>query len=164
LQKILDVAGSRKIIIIATQTGSEREFIDYANWLKKDLEQKGLFEEYLIVLKPHPNEPLELYEEVLEENKLYLFNGSLDALFNVSEIIIAIYSTTLIEAHRFDLNCFSLFVDRYEDYINTFVESGFSYLLQPNENPVELMANIRGEKISSRDYFQEVDGNMLKEL
>ncbi|CAG5079753.1 hypothetical protein [Parvicella tangerina] len=162
LQEILDVAKGRKIIIIATQTGSETDFMNYSKWLKNDMDIKGQFSDYIIVLKPHPNEPLGLYDALLEDDKFYIYDGSLDALFNISQIIIAIYSTTLIEAHRFDLICYSLFVDRYEDYINKFIEQRFSYLLQPTENPIEKKEELSNQKIVSQDFFQEIDLNMLK--
>jgi hypothetical protein len=163
LQKILSIKGNRKIILVTTQTGLHKEFIEYLTWLKSDMIDKNMWTDYIIVIKPHPNEPKGIYSELLENDKVFFYEDNLDAIFSNTSILLSVYSTTIIEALRYEINCFSLYVERYEDYISAFVSKGFSKSVKKEENLIELNHdNLLKNK--TNEIFSPLNNTLIHQL
>lgn len=163
LLNILNVKKGRKVILVTTQTGLHEKFIEYINWLKVDMNNKGLWMSYLIVIKAHQNEEKGIYNELLEQDNVCLYEGNIDSIFNESDIMLSVYSTTIIEALRFKINCYSLFVERYSDYIDSFVKKGYSRKLFINDNIIE-MNNRSSYRVDPESLFAPINIELIKSL
>lgn len=157
--KLKVFSANRKVIAIATQPKLKEYFIQYIKFLISDFERKKLFSEYCIVIKPHPGDPLGLYNSFDVPGKVIVTDVAVNAFLSASDIIVSSYSTVLVEAKLFNLKCYSLMIDERMDYIQQFLKSGISSPLSLIQNPVDL----KNENIivNSVDFFTEVNRSML---
>lgn len=162
IQNKLSLAkGDKKIILVTTQDKHPREMKEYVLFLAKDLKEKA--QPYSIWIKPHPAEKKGAFDEIARLDNVLVTEENLDYLFQYADIMLSIYSTTLYDACRFNIPAFALYADSCADYVNSIVESGVASLLQPNQNPVDLLSSAV-KSIDSGYYFNPCDLTMLKTL
>lgn len=155
----------RKVVLLASQTGSHELFIRYSRWMAA--QQRVLDENWAILLKPHPNEDPALFASVTELTNIRICTAPIDDLLPLADAVISIYSTVLFDAKRYNKDCYSLYYKKYEDYIRSFVDSGVSELLNEHELPdLESRETVRHdfsyfyEKFDSRLVHQLIHANL----
>ena len=160
IEKELDMfAEGKKLIIITTQTTMHRAFIEYALWLAKDIETRNL--PYKILVKTHPLEKQEHYAILHQTAGVKMVNYPLPVLFKKTQLHVTIYSTTLYDGARAGVLGFALYNEQYKDYIEEIIQSGVAYPLAQNQNPVDLIENLK--VVDSSYYFSEFKiENLLK--
>lgn len=150
---------NKAIILIATQTFAHKYFIEYTAWLAGDLLSRKDEKEYLILLKPHPNEQKGIYDELKKFPNVRIVDTNIDLLLSSASVLISIYSTVIYEARRYNVPCFSLCIDEYRDYIESFVQSGISNKLMPFQNPLSVTA--AECRIASDDLFGKLNNELI---
>jgi hypothetical protein len=126
-------------VVICTQISLHEYFIQYAKWLSQTMS------ECRIIVKIHPSESSQLYNELLNYENIRLATNNLQYLFEVSDVHISIYSTTLIESKKYGVTNYSLNVPICKDYIEEYSVQGISIILKMNEIPLKLKKTISEE-------------------
>lgn len=154
-----DFAEGKKIIFITTQTTLHKAFIDYTLWLNKDIKQRNL--PYKIIVKTHPLEKKEHYAILNQTDGVKMVNYPLPVIFKKVALQVSIYSTTLYDGARAKVPGFALFNEQYKDYIDEIVQSGVAYPLAQNENPIDLLDNLK--TVDADYYYSELNiSNLMK--
>ena len=128
--------GNDPMILITTQTFLHEEFIEYIIWLSNDLIKKSI--KAKIVVKNHPSEKSVVYQKINSLKNVKLVSMNTEYLLSRCIWHVSCYSTTLYDATRHRCKNFSLLISKYADYVESFVKSGISALINKNENPVEI--------------------------
>jgi hypothetical protein len=162
LQFILKHRQQRKIIVVATQTKLFSEFIDYLHFLIKDMEVKNQFADFVLVIKPHPNEPKGRYDVFADNQKVFVYDQPVENILRETFFLVSCYSTVIVEALKFNISCFSIFIERCRDYIDEFVRAGYSTCVFPNENFMDKLP-VQGET-PSRRLFEKVNVSLITSL
>jgi hypothetical protein len=158
-EKLKDLKGDKKIILITTQDKHPVEIAAYIRFLSKDLLEKK--HNYDVWVKPHPAEKKGAFESLSSFENVFILEDNLDYLFKFADKVLSIYSTTLYDACRYKIPAYALFVESCADYVNSIVDSGVATKIYPDQNPVDL-----GEKaghVDSSYYFSECHFNMITE-
>jgi hypothetical protein len=144
-------AEGKKLIIITTQTNLHKAFIEYTLWLAKDIETRNL--PYKILVKTHPLEKQEHYAILEQKAGIKMVNYPLPVLFKKVQLHVTIYSTTLYDGVRAGVPGFALYNEQYKDYINEIIQSGVAYPLAQNQNPIDLIENLK--TVDSSYYYSD---------
>lgn len=154
-----DLVSNKKIILITTQYSAEKHFIDFAEKLSPKLTS-----EWVIWIKPHPAEKIELYK-FLEKKyaNVNIVQGNLDSIINKSEFLVTIFSTTIFDAVRKGKMAFALNIPLYADYVEGVVKSGAAHILDINENPVDKLNQINA-MIDSKMFYDDFNSMLIDQL
>lgn len=112
IQEISSFTINRKIILITTQTYLSLSFIKYTDILLSILE-----DEYCVIIKPHPNEDISLYDKYSNIENVLVSSISSDLLLSIANFHITIYSTTAFDALRYNLATYYIYYDNQNEYI-----------------------------------------------
>ena len=124
-----------RYLLITGQYRIYQYFNDYILWLSKDMESKG--QNAFILYKPHPNCEPETYEELTQLKNVKIVSGEMSDLFQVADLHLTIYSTTLYEAVRFGLPNYTLNAPNCTDYVNGMLKAGIAEKVEMEENPFD---------------------------
>ena len=139
---------NRKIILVTTQTYLSEYFIIYLDNLIEVLD-----EEYCIVIKPHPNEKIEVYNKYLNYSDVLISNVSTEFLLNIANLHITIYSSTAFDALRYNLPSFYIYNENQMDYIYEIQEKiGGKILYDYKTKPWNLKNKLM---VNSKEFFNE---------
>lgn len=139
---------NRKIILVTTQTYLSEYFIIYLDNLIEVLD-----EEYCIVIKPHPNEKIEVYDKYLNYSDVLISNVSTEFLLNIANLHITIYSSTAFDALRYNLPSFYIYNENQMDYIYDIHEKiGGKILYDYKTKPWNLKNKLM---VNSKEFFNE---------
>lgn len=141
----------KKVILITTQTFLSEYFCAYISFLSTDIANT----EYTIVVKLHPAENVADYSSLNGLPNVEIINENLEILFRIAVMNISIYSTTLFDGLRFNVPGFAIWNERFSDYISFFRDSGVIRVIQPDENPVRLMAG--QQRLSVEHFYEQFD-------
>lgn len=96
----------KKIILFAT--GKMQQYYNFYGKLNYDeqvwqklLEKFGSNNEYYLILKPHPDENIDIYKKILSKHNVenvQIINDNLFELISISSLVISIISTVIIDA------------------------------------------------------------------
>lgn len=150
---------NKKVILIASQFYAHKYFIEYIQWLAYDLMKREDKDEYIIILKPHPHEQEGIYDELKLIPNVNIVNADIQLLLKKAFLLISIYSTVIYEAKRYNIPCFSLYIDEYMDYVDTFVKTGISNKLMMNQNP--LLVSSVTSTIKKEELFGELNCELI---
>ena len=96
---------SKKIILFTTtEMQSKYEFPGYiydTKLWKYLLETFSNLDDFIVILKPHPHEILDEYEQILKSfkpNNFFIIQGNLHELLSVSNLVVSNYSTVILDA------------------------------------------------------------------
>ena len=156
--KLKELKGNKKIILITTQDKHPKEITKYIQFLSKDIQEKKY--NYCIWIKPHPAEKKDAFNGLEDNVNVFILEDNLDYLFKYADMMLSIYSTTLYDACRYNLPAFALFADSCADYVNSIVASGVAVLIQENQNPIDLLDK-SPQKNDPKFYFDECNYSML---
>lgn len=134
-QEIKKVTENKKLIVITTQTYMHNQYITYIKKLSKEIEDSKNSPNYIIVVKPHPYENITTYTNAFNKlNNIWVCNIPIHILFQHAATHISIYSTTLYDAMRYNLQNFSLRWDGFEDYVDEIINNNVAQKLEKHEN------------------------------
>lgn len=149
-----------RFLLITGQYRIYQYFNDYIQWLSKDMEAKG--QNAIILYKPHPNCEPETYKEVGELSNVQIVSAELTDLFHVSDLHLSIYSTTLYEAVRFDLENYTLYVPACSDYVDGILRAGIATKVELEQNPFSLEGGVQPKAHPAEHYFAPFRPEILK--
>lgn len=138
-------------VVVCTQVSLHKYFIEYINWLANEDDQ------IQIVVKPHPSESFEVYNELRKYNNVLLTSCNINAIFPLVDIHISIYSTTLIESMKYQLKNYSLDVEICSDYVDEYVREGISERISVGQKPEV----VHHKSVSTTRFFNTFDKNLL---
>ena len=145
----IDLFASRnQLILITTQTFLHEPFVAYIKWLNNDILKRKL--PFKILVKNHPLEKKEHYQSLEKEELVKIVNYPLPVIFKQVCMHVTIYSTTLYDGARAGVPGFSLYCEPQKDYIEEILKSGVAVALQPNQNPIDLISEM---KTADADYY-----------
>lgn len=147
-------------ILFTTQTFLHDYFITYISWLAGDLKQKQSLVK--LVVKLHPAEKPEAYQALKSFENVKIINCNTEYLLSTCSWHVSIYSTTLYDATKYGCLNYSLNVEQYWDYVEAFVSSGVSTLLEKDQNPTELFNT--AQKINPGYFYENFDTHKHKLL
>lgn len=140
------------IILVASQTLIREYLFNYAKWLTSQLNK--IEANFKLIFKPHPAELAKndgFYDQQVPQNML-ISSEDIYPLLAEADIQISVYSTTLIEGHKFGVINYSLLKEDYIDYVEGFLKNEYSLPLNEEEMPILLKKNT-GININSGEYF-----------
>ena len=152
------IVGDKHIILVTTQTKMHDYFISYINWLKDDIKKRKL--NYVILIKPHPAEAKNTYD-IIHSDNCHIVYDNLEILFAYADIHISIYSTTLFDSIRFNVPSFSINFEPFKDYISSMLDAGITKLIQPNQNPIDLLSHSQINQYSLHYYYDNFKPGIL---
>lgn len=138
IEEIIDEE-KRSVILITSQT-LIKEYI-WGQTLKMAYEIQKSNLNYVIWYKPHPIEYSDLsYYEIPEELRglLSIKKQNLEQLLKHALCQVSVYSTSLIDGIRFGVPSYSWDFTPAKDYVDDFVNQGFSTLLSNGTYPWEI--------------------------
>ena len=106
LQKKYEINENQKVILFTTEylqeyyTAQGKYNYDTQIW-EKLLENFAGKNEFLLILKPHPSENTTIYEKMLKKfptTNVFIKQGDLLEMIQISSVVISIYSTTMLDA------------------------------------------------------------------
>ena len=153
------IPSNAKIILVTTQTGLHTHFIQYIKWLSNDIVSRKA--NIFVLVKPHPAEDMGIYDAINELPNVSVVSTSITRLYMLADIVISIYSTTLFEAKRFDLACYSLNVEEYRDYVTGIAQTGIASIIEMQENPLLDLNEAESQQAQSDYYFKPFRSDLL---
>ena len=151
---------SKKIILVSSQTYLEEYFIEYIKLLNEKCSN-----DYKIVLKPHPNENLELYEKQLVNcTNVEITNLNIDILLMKCEFQITCYSTTIFDAFRHNKKSFSINIPACSDYVEALIKANFSIKLNLNETPFDKLHLLNTIEINAKEFYSDFNFEELNKI
>jgi hypothetical protein len=87
-----------------------------------------------------------------------MVNYPLPVLFKKVQLHVTIYSTTLYDGVRAGVPGFALYNEQYKDYIKEIIQSGVAYPLAQNQNPIDLIENLK--TVDSSYYYSDFKINV----
>lgn len=136
-EKIFIKNNNKKRILITTQYSISIYYINYVKWLSSVIDSN-----WEIVVKTHPSESKQLYNELLSLNNVVITDDNLNSLIDASEFTISIFSTTLFDTVRKGKVAFALNIEFFKDYVLDVVSTNAIFKLEVNENPIEKFKSI----------------------
>lgn len=146
---ISNLKKSNKIILITTQTFMHKYFLQYLRFLNEQIAENKL--DYFVLVKNHPAEQKEDYNEIDKLQHVDFIQDNVYSLMHLTDFHISIYSTTLFEALKANVNNFCLDYEEFSDYTNQIIESGVAAKLDTNELPY----NIDNKNKKSTEFYSE---------
>ncbi len=156
--KLAMLKNNKKIVLFTSQVTLAKEVSEYLLFLANDIKKKKI--DYLIWLKLHPSETRDMYASLDGIDNITIVEENPEYLFAFANLVVSVFSTTLYDAFRYNLPCFSLYIKEYADYVNSVVESRVASLIYNNQNPIELLTH--NSIVNVSEYYQECDGENFK--
>lgn len=154
------------IIFITLQKNLEHLFAEYINFLMKDSKEKK--QNISVIIKPHPSATQDILNYLDGSwNNFYVVDYPLEWLFQICDIHLSIYSTTLFDALMFGVkNNFAIRHPLFEDYVESIVNKGIAKELQMNENVLDIFQNkdITMNELAVEYFYAPMNENMLIKL
>ncbi len=144
--------GEKTSILITTQTHIHSYFIAF---VKKMIQLLGdRKKEFIVLLKPHPAEDINLYKNAFSSDEdVHVLQYPVPVLFENTDIHISVYSTTLYEALRYNIPNLVFKAPRCEDYVDEILRSGIAKeIVLPDDI---LNFNKDSNKKNVTNYFYE---------
>jgi hypothetical protein len=158
VNKLKNEFENSKVILITTQTFLHEHFIELAQRIESELIKRN--KNYIIILKPHPAERIELYQNYFNKSKyVKILMIPLPILFSVANIHVSIYSTTLYDALRHNLNNYTYKVKECEDYVNEIIKSGIAKELIDYDEFFDSIDNFNSFSFNYVDFFEKYNAN-----
>ncbi|MEM7367611.1 MAG: hypothetical protein AAF587_03350 [Bacteroidota bacterium] len=150
IQEVQSRAAGAPILLITTQTNLYQIYIEYVQWLSKDLLDKQ--QAGLILVKPHPANKEGTFDILKNLPNVLVSRDDLYDLFTASDLHLSIYSTTLFEATRMNLVNFALYEDSCTDYVDSILASGVAQRIDWGQNPFDRI-DTSSSQVQSENYF-----------
>jgi hypothetical protein len=160
-QRIASFTENRKVILVTTQTSLHNEFSKYISFLAgNEMITSG---EYCIIVKHHPAENINSYDSILNlQNVLVVGKFNIDFLYQIAQIHISCYSTTLFESIAYHCVNFSLLIPECMDYVKRLLDDGVSKALPLSEIPDVVNLDTTG-RLNVDEFYAPLNWNMLEE-
>jgi hypothetical protein len=158
--RLTSLKGNKKVLLFTSQVTLAKEVSEYLLFLANDIKEKKL--DYVIWLKMHPSENKNMYAAIDGVENIVIVEENPEYLFAFANLVVSVFSTTLYDAFRYNIPCFSLYIKEYADYVNSVVESGVAALIYNDQNPIEYLPHSSGINVS--EYYQECDSIHLKKM
>lgn len=155
-----------KIIFATAQKNLEQHIAEYLNFLIKDAHSKK--QNIAIIVKPHPSAAMDI-EKLLnnEFQNVFVKNDPLEWLFQIADIHLSIYSTTLFDALMFNIkNNFAIKHPLFVDYVDNIVKQGIARELNLNENVLDKVYqqdNTNHHYSDTKYFYDDVNWQLLRE-
>lgn len=128
---LLKSTSDKRCILITTQPLVQDELRSYISFLKKSLDWTHWF----VIIKPHPSEAQNVYEDLVETGKVEISTESVYTLLKGCDIHLSVCSTVLYEAVMYEVCNYSLQVLPCLQICEEIVASGVARPLQLNQAP-----------------------------
>jgi hypothetical protein len=92
-------------------------------------------------------------------NIVKVINAPISLLFNLIDIHLSIYSTTLFDALRYNKKNYALYIKQYGDYVDSIVKEEIAEKIDIFTNPFLLDNKL--EKSTDSSYFFETFNNEI---
>ncbi|GAB4204742.1 MAG: hypothetical protein Fur0023_12830 [Bacteroidia bacterium] len=162
-----DLKNKYQTIVFATaQKNLEHHLAEYLNFLLKDTRQKK--QNIALMVKPHPSAAQDIADFLIKDfENVFVVNYPMEWLFQISDIHLSIYSTTLFDALMFNIkNNFALNHPLFSDYVESIGKQGIAQKLEMHENVIDKVNVVSTQHSThSPEYFyQSPDYSMLSNL
>lgn len=128
----------RHPVIVTTQTFLHGQYIEIVNYLLKNSKLFG-HDDILILLKPHPFEDENIYQEAFAVNKnVQVVTYPIENIFEVCKTHVSIYSTTLFDALRHGVSNYVVEVPECKDYSDAILKIGIADKINMETNQMEV--------------------------
>jgi hypothetical protein len=154
-----DFTENKKCVLITTQPGLYKEFIDYIQRWRSEL--KGQNSNVVFIVKLHPADKEEWFKQLAELPDVIVTRIRLEVLFKYCDIHLTCYSTTIYDALRYGVKNYSVNFPVYSDYVVGIVEQGFSELLSPDSFPVVREKEKANTGFESQDFYRSANLEVL---
>ncbi len=149
---------NKTVLLISTQTSLHYYFIKYINEITTKC-KKNNFENYHIIVKPHPVEDVSIYENAFNQNKnISILQYPIEVLLSLANIHLSIYSTTLFTASKFDVLNYALNEPDFTDYVSEICNAGIANKIEVTENIFKAFQIQQNSIINSKLYFDTYSG------
>ena len=137
-------------------------YIKYIQWLSNAI----LDSDAVILVKIHPSEKIQQYNQVSNFENLKIVTLPISSLFKISLVHISIYSTTLYEALNYEILNFSLDADEmFRSYVDTIVNDKIAFRLAMDQNPLDIISQVsRNELMQSNELYSDFNFKNLDEI
>ncbi|EMI24765.1 sialyltransferase [Rhodopirellula europaea] len=124
----------KRTIMVATQTMMSEFYVPYVQSLLALYEND---DDVRILVRPHPAEPRDAYNELATNPKVEVANeGGVDCLLPLVDCVVSVYSTVLFDAIRFGVPAFAIEHDACQDYVDSAIATGVVFRLGADEGPL----------------------------
>lgn len=132
----------KNILLFTAQKNLEHHLAEYINWLCTDL-SKNSIPQTLLIIKPHPRATQNIQQFIRPTLvPIQILDYPLNWLFQLCTHHISIYSTTLYDALRYNIqHNYALNIPLFADYVDDIVQTGIAIKLEPYENPLRKQTN-----------------------
>jgi len=113
------VSSGKKTILISSQAPVQGQIIKYIRFLQANLDPTS----WRVIVKPHPIEKDNAYQEVAKSGLLEVSHDDIYRLLQHAEVHISVYSTVLYEAVRYDLVNYCLYVEAFREHCDEILAS-----------------------------------------
>jgi hypothetical protein len=154
------------IVFATAQKNLEQHLAEYLNFLLKDSHQKK--QNIALIIKPHPSAAQDINQFLIKDfQNTFVVNYPMEWLFQLCDIHLSIYSTTLFDALMFKVkNNYALNHPLFSDYVEGIVKQGIAQKLEMNENVMDKVNTVSSSHLThSPEYFyQPPDYSMLSNI
>ncbi|MCU4158138.1 hypothetical protein J1N10_19345 [Carboxylicivirga sp. A043] len=143
------------VILVTTQYNLHNSFIKYIKSIKRKVIENNL----MLIIKPHPLEHSALYKSLEIKDKILITTKPIAQLFEITNILISSYSTTLFEAFDNNIPCYCIKADNFENYAESIIETGIAKHISLGEIPK--LNNVGESKISKNEIYDSFNKELL---
>lgn len=142
-------------LLVSSQTGMHKEISTYLKWLIEDCEQKQ--QNYSIVIKPHPNEQGNEYEDLtVLSSKVQISKCNLSHLLAESEVHLTIFSMTIFATMFTGKTNYCIHHSRRADFQQEMIDAGVSRNIEVGMNIFEFEGTSPPEKSHPAFFIEKV--------
>lgn len=153
-----EIVKNKKTVVVTTQTYLHNEFINLVKALDKRLSKK--YSDYLILIKPHPNEKRDLYENALKNlDNCIITELPIFTLFDFVKINITSYSTTLFDGLKFGVVNYVFRTEQTKDYVNAIINDRIANELNLDN---VMLSTDKGIELEYESFYEKENIDYLK--
>jgi hypothetical protein len=124
-------SSTQHVILISSQPTVQKELYAYITFLKSEFDSR----KWQIIIKPHPMESNDAYEDLQQPGFIEISNESIYKLLAQSDFHISVYSSVLYEALSFDVSNYVLYLEKVATYCENIIQNGVAEALMPHQLP-----------------------------
>jgi len=149
---------NKKVALFTTQTFMEHNFSKYIQAISNVIPN-----DYIVIVKPHPSEKIEIYNEYFSNSKNVLIaNCGLDFILSKATFNVTCYSTTVFDAMRNNVKTLAINFEQSKDYVSSLVTENLVIKVEPNQNVFDFVEQLNVINNEATDWYQTYNFNVLK--
>lgn len=151
---------NKNYILITTQTFLHSYYMEYVKKLSQYLNTHNI--DIKILVKIHPAEKIETYQEIAQLPSVLVFDSHLDYWLKNCQYHITIYSTTVFDAVLHDKLSYCLYYDAFKDYLEEYATLNFVRIIDPEDfSFIHQYSASSYSNINKKYYYNDIDYNLL---